>query len=216
MFRAVVFRNYYVLGTLGVLYLDRTGIFAKSSRFLRATCFEYFLNTGKTLCNIGSCYTAQVERSHRKLCTGLAYGLRSHYADSFALGNEFSGSKVGTVAFSAYSVTAFAFEDRTDMNSRNTCADDLLCLSRREHISALCQNFPIRGIGNGVDENSSRKSVFEFFDRFVSVVEIVYPNAFFCSAVRLANDNFLGNVDKTSCKVTGVSRFKSRIRKCFT
>ncbi|MPN46668.1 hypothetical protein SDC9_194264 [bioreactor metagenome] len=45
----------------------------KYSRFLRISCFKKLLDTGKTLRYIGSGDAAGMERSHRKLRTGLAY-----------------------------------------------------------------------------------------------------------------------------------------------
>ena len=202
--------------TFSILNANSTGVFRKCSNFLGSASFEDFFNTGKTLRNIGTCDTTCMERSHSKLCTGFTDGLSRDYADSFASCNKFTCCKVITVALSANTVAALTLEDGTNVNLFNACGNDLGSLCRCNKITCFGNNFARCGVGNSVNECSAGKSFFEFFDRFVSVNEVVNPNTFCCTAVCFANDNFLGNVNKTACKVTGVSCFKSRIRKRFT
>ena len=52
---------------------DGTGDLRDDRGFLRASCLEELLDTGKTLCDIGACNTSGMEGTHGKLCTRLAY-----------------------------------------------------------------------------------------------------------------------------------------------
>ena len=105
----------YVFKVIFIVYRDYAGHFAKGCATLGFTRFEKFFDTGKTLCNIARCrYTARMESTHRKLCTGFADGLRRNDADCFTGLDRRVCRHILAVALCAYAVARVTAEYRTN------------------------------------------------------------------------------------------------------
>ena len=76
------------------------------------------------------------------------------------------------------------------------------------------------GVLDGLAGETSCNTLLKAFNLFPSVHEGFHPHtrnlAFVFTAVHLTDDQILGNVNQTSCQVTGVSGTQSCIRQTFT
>ena len=184
---------------------------------LRSSCLKEFFNTRKTLGNIfcGS-DTAGMEGTHGKLGTGFTDGLCGDNTDSFTDMNRFSGCKVGTIAFCANAVFCLAVEDGTELEFGDACINDLLGVVLIHHLVFAYKKFAGFGMENIINGVTSDKTFAHGFDHLVAFADIMNYDTFVGSAVLFADDNFLGNVNKTSGKVTGVRGTECGIGKTFT
>src|SRR3989344_6600674 len=76
------------------------------------------------------CNTAQVEGSHRELCSRFADRLRCNDSNRFAKSDEVAGGQIEAVALRADAAFAFASESRADSNAFNTGVVDRFRLVR--------------------------------------------------------------------------------------
>ena len=156
-----------------------------------------------------------MERSHRKLCTGFTDGLSRDDTYGFTYADLLARRKVGTVAVSANAVLALTFEDGANVYGFDTCFNDRSGLCEVEHIAVVSEDVAVL-VDNVADNESAGESVCQRLDNLVAVLDVGYPDTFGRAAVLFSDDNVLRNVNKSSGKVTGVSRLKSGIGKGFT
>ena len=225
---AVRNRIYYVLTCLGgrnndisrALCIDKmsnAGNLGNGSRLFRFARLKDLRNSRQTLCDIASRDTARMESTHRKLCTGFADRLSRDYADSFAYAHGLACCKVGTIAMSTYAVLAFTLEYGADINLCYACIHDALRLLKREHVTVVSKHLAGLRIYDIIYDKSAGKPVYERLDNLVTVAHyICHPDTLCSAAVLFSYDDILRYVNETSCKVTGVCRFQSRIGKRFT
>ena len=192
---------------------DGTGDLRDDRGFLRASCLEELLDTGKTLCDIGACNTSGMEGTHGKLCTRLAYRLCGYYTDSLADVDRSAVCKVGAVALRADAVSCLTLKDGADADLLNACFYYCGCLVVGDHMISRDNDRAGRGIDNIPDGVSADKTVLERLDNVLSVGDCGDPHTLSGSAVALSYNDILRHIDKTSCKVSGVSRLEGGIGK---
>ncbi len=218
LLRACFWIGYYNVAYL--LYFLHTYCSRNSgnnSRIFGTSALEQLLNTGKTLRDIlRRSDTAGMERSHGKLGTRLTYRLSCDYADSFAHGNKISVGKVGTVALCAYSVLSLTVEHRAYSDPFNAAVNNLLSVRFVHELVMAHDKVACFRITEILHKVTSEKSFLERLDHLIAVPDGIDLNALVGTAVLLADNNLLGNVNKTSCKVTGVGGTQSGVGKTFT
>ena len=154
-----------------------------------------------------------MERTHRKLRTRFSYGLSGYDTNSLADVDRISGRKVRTVAVGTYAVFCLALEYRANVHAFYSGADNRIHLSLAQHIAVLCENLAGIRMSNIADNISSEQTVAERLNNVVALHDIGDPHSLSRSAVLLADDNVLRNVDQTPREVTGVGCLKRRVRK---
>ena len=220
-----------------LLYLalgDGTGNLTDKSEALGLSRLEQLLDSGKTFRDIGLILrTAGVERSHRQLCTGLAYGLSRNNTDCFADRNRLARCKVGAVALDAHAVLGLAGEQRTNLYLCKAAlglfargyllvvvlvylVGNALCVVLAHHLILAHNEFARLLIDKVVEQIAAGKTLCEADYAALSIEDIVDIRALCAAAVLLADDNILGDIDKSSGEVTGVRGTKCGIGKTFT
>ena len=213
---------------------NRTGDLTDKSEALGLSRFEQLLDSGKTFRDIGLVFRAAgVERSHRQLCTGLAYRLSRDDTDCFTDRNRLAGCKVRAVALDADAVLGLAGKQRTDLYLCKAVlglfargdllivvliylVGDALCVILAHHLILAHDKLAGILIDKVVEQIAAGKTLGEADYAALSVEDIVDIRALCAAAVLLADDNILRDIDKTSGKVTRVRGTKCGIGKTFT
>ena len=197
--------------TLAVLDGSHTGLLGNDSGLLGLSCLEEFLNSGKTLGNIGTCHTTGMEGTHRQLSTGLTDGLSSDDTDGFADIHGSGVCQIGTVAVCADAVACAALEDGTDENGFNTGIHDSSSLLLVDHGIVFHENLAGFGMNHVADHVTAHQTVLQRLDYLVAVLDRVNDQTLLGAAILFADDDFLSNVNQTSGQISGVCGLQSGI-----
>ena len=161
-----------------------------------------------------------MECTHGELRTGFADRLCCNDADGFADGNGLSRCAVAAVALCTDAVFAAAGEDRAALDAGDACFNDAVTNIERYHFVFADDELVRFGIANLRCGEPAENTVAERFKGTVAVADgfknhAVNRHAAFRKAVLFANDDVVGNVNKTSCEVTGVRGAECGIGKTF-
>ena len=218
----------------GFLDLNDSRNLGKDRKSLRSTSLEKLLDSRKTLGDIATRYTTGMEGSHRKLSTRLTDGLCSDDTNSLTDLYRLTGCQVRAVALRTDTILRTAGEDGSDLHLhlllRITlalchiliellleCSDDLRRTLRCYH--AVCLHNELSGLRiiHILCDVTTGDTLLQGLDLLLAFLQCgdlqVRDLALICRAVKLTDDQILGNVNHSSCKVTGVSRTKRGIGK---
>ena len=211
---------------LSVVDHSDAGDLSDDRKTFRLTRLKKLLHTRKTLCDIAAGNTAGMEGTHGKLCTGLADRLSRD--DTYGLAHLYrlACSHVRAVALRADAHFTFTCKNGTDLHLINRAA---LCVHaffhdtgrtlRCDHMVGLHDNLAVF-IGDGLAGKSSCNTLLKAFDLLFAVHKAFYIHTgnlvSVLAAVCLADDQFLGDIDHSSCQITGVGCTESRIGQTFT
>ena len=184
---------------------------------------EELFDTGKTLRDVARRRdTARVEGTHRKLCTGLADGLRRNDADRLAHLDGKGGRHILAVALRAHAVARGAVEDGADGNAALLIAverRDGLCHALRDHVVALDQHFAVV-VEDVLGGESARQTVFQRLDdvarRVGDRLDEGGTGLSARAAVLFADDDVLRDVDETAGQIARVCRLERGIGKALS
>ena len=202
-------RNGYDLTGVVVILADIgdfTVDLGDDSDTLRSTGFKEFFDTGQTLGDITGLgrNTAGVEVSQCQLGTRFTDCLGSHDTDGFANLDEVAGSHVAAIALAADTGRTFTGEHVADICFFDAGIDNFLCQIIRQIFISFDQNFTGFRMCNGLGCVTADDTVEEGFDQRIvlAVLDRGYEISLIGSAVIFVDDDFLGNVDETSCQVS--------------
>ena len=175
----------------------------------RLSCLEELFDTRKTLCDIITCNSSGMERTHGQLCTRLTDGLGRDDTDCLSHLYRLTGSHVGTVAFCTASHLWLTGQHRPDLDLCKTCIDNGLGPSRSDHVIWLYKNFSCLRMFDLFCGITPCDSVLKTFDDFLSVHERLHIHARnlsvrIQSTVCFPDDQILRYVYKTSCQITWI------------
>ena len=193
--------------------MHNAGILRHNCSLLGLSCLKQLFDTGKTLCNIASCHTAGVERSHRQLRTGFTDGLCGNDTDRLTDIDRLAGCKVRAVAMCADTVFGMALNDCTDINLLDSCRDNSVCLFLADHFVVTDNNLTGCGIHDLADCISAHDTVNQRLQYIlVFLVDNFVDPCTLCGITLFLTDNhFLRNIHQTSGQVTGVRGTKCGI-----
>ena len=187
---------------------------------LRSSCFKQFLNSGKTLSDITVLVrnTAGMEVTHCQLSTRFTDSLSSHDTDCFAFFDEVAGCHVSAIALTADTRCGFTGEYVADICFLNACSHALSCQIIRDVLISVNDDFTGLRILNRMLSITADDTVIELLDHGVVLLvnDIRYTVSLVRSAVVFIDDDFLGNVNETSCQISGFSCLKRCIRQTLT
>ena len=215
---SVVVRDDRLTAFLALVDMDRAADLRDDSEALRFSCFEQFLDTGKTLCDIlCSSDAARMECTHRQLRSGFADSLCGDNADCLADVDRIAGGKVRAVALRTDAGFASACEDAPAGDALHAGFFDRFRLIVGDHLVFLHNDLAGLRIDDRINRVTADDPALQRFNQLASVADLADDHslrgfAALRKAVILADDHFLRDIDKTSGQITGVSRTKRRIR----
>src|SRR3954452_9382336 len=154
--------------------------------------------------------TTNVEGTHRELRSGFADGLRRDDAGSFAEFDETSGSQIAAVAHDADAALGFAGQHRANFHTLNAG-----CLNRSREVFGdflvdINDDVPVV-VFDLLQRHATDDAVTQRLDDLSGFHDTLYVDAVDGSAIVLADDDVLGDVDQAASKVTGVRRLERRV-----
>ena len=208
--RAVVTLDHDVALAVFLDDLDFAFVLGKHRNAFRVTCFEKLLYARQTARNIvRRSDAAHVEGTESELSTRLAYTLRGDDTDRFAYSDRRRRRHISAVALGADAVLALTREYRSDLDMRNAAVHDALCGILCDHLVDVDEHLFGLGIDDALRAVSARESVLELFYHLIAVHDGIRVDTFrraVRTAVLLANNDVLRNVNEPSRKITGVRR----------
>ena len=187
---------------------------------LRRTCFEQLFDTRETLCDIAILIrnTSGMEVTHGQLSTRLADCLCGHDTDCFTRFNRVARCHIAAIALAADALRRFAGEYVADPYLCDTSIDDLLCHLVRDVSIFRADHFASRRIRYRLLRVAAGNTFLELLDdRSVFLIhQLTDQESAFGSAVFFVDDDFLRDIDQTSCQISGLCRLQSGIGKSFT
>ena len=214
--------------TLLLCIVDRCGSrkLCDDCKSLRLSCLEKLLDTRKTLRDIVTGNSTRMESTHRKLCTRLTDRLCGDDSDRLSNLDWFTCCHVCSITLRTDAKMRFTGQDRTDLHLLDfaavfihTFCDDRRRTLRCNHVVCLYNDISFT-VADRLTGVASCDTLLKALNLFVSIrkcFDIHTRNFFsFGNTVYFTDRKLLGNVNKTSCQVSGVGCTKSRIRKTFT
>ena len=182
------------------------------------TGFNKFLDTWKTGSDVASCHTTSVEDSHGELGTRFTDGLGGHDTNGFADGNKFASGHVLTIAMTADAVAGLTGEDSADLNFLDAGIDDFLCGEIVNEGIRRNEDFASLWIDDVMHRVASDETFLEGADDNVAagITDLTNLEAMVAMAIVFADDDILGDVDKTTGEVTRVCGLKRGIGRTLT
>ena len=203
-------------GLLRLLNADDAGDLGEGGHLLRLARLEQLFNTRKALRDIVAGDAAGVERTHGQLRARLADGLGGDDADRLAGVDRLADGQVDAVALGADAAARLAGHDAADLDFLNAVLLEHLGIVGHEHMVGIEQHLAGLGRHDGLGRVAAVDALAEALD-FLSLVEHgAGHDAVGRTAVILADDDFLRDIDQTTGQITGVGSTQCGIGQALT
>ncbi|MNZ63758.1 hypothetical protein D3C78_819120 [compost metagenome] len=197
-------------------FLDNTVKLGNNRLTFRITRLEQLLDTRQTLRNIITGNTAGMERTHSKLSSWLTDRLCRNNTDCFTDLNMFACCQIASVTNLTNAMASTAAKNRANLEFFNASVDDRIRFVRVNQLAAVNNDLASLRVTHGLKRIASFNTVVKILNNLFTILNFADSEAFVCSAVILAYNYILCDIDETASQVTRVSRTKSRIRQTFT